>query len=280
MAKLSEQEIDLVLKKIKNKYEKLISEFKKSRVLLENFEDRYLKALKSRFDITTFLMAEIEALDELFKKEEEKKSQQEKEKSEKINQNPTIADKVYEENKKRILKYIRVPLNHIDSDEDLERLFGAVREFINDHLPSLEYIYRDKRHSTDGEKINFYTNKFLSNYDYKGEVPISRQYLGALERIPKDYKKIEYEHNFAMKETAFLLNELLDVLEKILKNETIPLPENKILLDKPRNSKESSKFYENYNGLVFKEAFQKTINFLGEIIHDFRFKNIKKSHYN
>ncbi|HOV14892.1 MAG TPA: hypothetical protein PK771_11450, partial [Spirochaetota bacterium] len=252
-------------------------EFKKSRVLSENFEERYINALKSRFDLTTFLMGEIEAVEELYKREEEKRAQQEKEKTQKLNPKPNVADKVYEENKKRIEKYTRVNLNSSEADEDLERLLGGVREFINNYYPGLQYIYKERRHSNEGEKINYYANKFLSNYDYKGEVPISRQYVAAIERRPRDFKKIEFEHKFVIKETAFLLNELLDVLEKIVEKNEIPQPEHKIILEKSK-SKDENWFYEYYNGLTYKEAFEKTKNFLKDMIQDFRFKDIKRNY--
>ena len=276
MAKLSDQEINIVLKKIKNKYEKLISEFKKSRTLAESFEERYVNVLKSRLDLTTFLMAEIEAVEELYKREQEKRVVQENEKKE---QQPkvTVADKVYEENKKKIEKYRRVVLNAQDADEDLERLLGAVREFINNYFPCLTTIYKDRRHTNEGERINFFSNKFLSNYDYKGEVPLSRQYVIALERRPRDFKKIEYEHKFVMKETAFLLNDIIDLLDSIISKDDIPQPEKKLILQKEKGN-DNNWFYEYFNNLTYKDAIEKVRTFLKDLITDFRFKDIKRGY--
>lgn len=275
MAKLTEQELNAALRKIRNKYEKLITDFKKSRVLIESFEERYIRALKSKMDLTTFFIAEIEAVEELYKREEEKRVLQEKENLAKKENKPNIADKIYEENKNRIRKYTRIQINHQDSDEEIEYLFGALREFINNYFPALVIIYKEKKHTTEGEKISDFSNKFLTHYDYKGDIPISRQYITALERRPRDFKKIEYEHKFIMKETAFLLNEILELLDKIISKNDIPMPDKKLLIEKNKNSDENW-FYEYFNNLTYKESIEKTYNFLKEIITDFRFKDIRR----
>ncbi|HPO48806.1 MAG TPA: hypothetical protein PLO89_00630 [Spirochaetota bacterium] len=277
MAKLNEREINLVLTKIKNKYQKLISEFKKSRTLADGFEERYFNALKSKIDLSTFLLAEIEAVEELYKREEEKKSKEIPLKKQEQKPAPTIADKVYEENKKRIEKYPRLILDVSDADEDTERLLGGVREFINSYFQAITTIYKERRHTNEGEKNNNFSNKFLSSYDYKGEIPIARQYVIALQRRPRDFKKIEYEHKFVLKETAFLLNEILDLLESIAIKEDIPQPDKKLSLQKDKSSQEN-KFYEYFNNLTYKEAFEKVRGFLKDLITDFRFKDIKRGY--
>ena len=68
--KLTHDEIKKVLSKIRQKYEILISDYNKSSTILENFEDRYISALQNKMDLSVFLLAEIEAVEELINKEE------------------------------------------------------------------------------------------------------------------------------------------------------------------------------------------------------------------
>ena len=274
--KLTEQEISLVLKKIKNRYERLVKDFKKPRSLAESFEDRYINCLKSRMDVTVFLLAEIEAVEEIIKKEEDKKALEEKEKTVKKTQNTTIADKIFEENRKKIIKYSKVELSS-ESDEEIERLIGGVREFLNNYLPAISYIYKDRRQTQDGDQLNNYYQTFIAKYDYKDVPPIARKYIAALANKPRDLKKTDYEHRLLVQETAFLLNDVLDTLETIMMKEEIPFPERKIIITNNVSKKNNENwFYEYFNGLTHKEGFKKVYGFLRDLVLDFRIKDIKK----
>ncbi|OHD18887.1 MAG: hypothetical protein A2086_13005 [Spirochaetes bacterium GWD1_27_9] len=274
--KLTEQEISIVLKKIKNRYERLVKDFKKPRSLAESFEDRYLNCLKSRMDVTVFLLAEIEAVEEIIKKEEDKKALEEKDKNVKKTQNTTIADKIFEENRKKIAKYSKVEISS-DADEEIERLIGGVREFINNYLPAIYYIYKDRRQTQDGDQINKYYQEFITKYDYKDVPPITRKYIAAFYNTPRDLKKIDYEHRLIVQETAFLLNDVLETLETIIVKEEIPFPERKIIIPNNVSKKDSENwFYEYFNGLTYKEGMKKVYSFLRDLVLDFRIKDIKR----
>ena len=72
MKKLSDIEIKQVLEKIRSKYKNLINEFNKPSTMSNAFEDRYISVLKNRMDLSTFLLAEIEAVEQLYKIEVQK----------------------------------------------------------------------------------------------------------------------------------------------------------------------------------------------------------------
>ena len=67
MEKLSPEEITRVVAKIRKRYEDYIYKFFKPKTVLFAFEERYLEALQRKTDVSTFLMAEISAVEELIK---------------------------------------------------------------------------------------------------------------------------------------------------------------------------------------------------------------------
>jgi hypothetical protein len=277
MQKLNGAEINLALRKIRSKYDKLVREYKKSRVLGDAFEDRYLNVLRKKNDVSVFLLAEIEAVEVLLQKEELKSKEVKIEKIEKKEEKESFADKVFEENRKKIIKYPRIELG-TDADEEVERLLGAVRLLINDYYPAVNYIYKERRHTFEGENFNQIYHRLVSQYDYKDDAPIARQYFAALTRQPRDFKKMDYEHRFIMQETAFLLNEIFDAIELIVKKNSLPQPDNKISLSKNDRGNIETLFFENFNQLTFNEAILKVQGFINNLLNDFRLKGIKKNY--
>ncbi|RPJ05427.1 MAG: hypothetical protein EHM28_12150, partial [Spirochaetaceae bacterium] len=70
--KLSPEEISRTVAKIREKYGEYHYKYFKSTTHKSNFEDRYVQALKRGVDISSFLLAEISAIEELITREEEK----------------------------------------------------------------------------------------------------------------------------------------------------------------------------------------------------------------
>ncbi len=66
--KLTPTEISEVIAKIRKKYDEYVSAYYKPKSLKEAFERRYIGALRSGVDVSTFLLAEISAIEELIKK--------------------------------------------------------------------------------------------------------------------------------------------------------------------------------------------------------------------
>ncbi len=274
MKELNDKEIRLAVNKIKAKYEQLIREFKKGRSLLDAFEERYTRALKNRMNISVFLLAEIEAVEELYKKEQAKKELEQITKKEEKKPTESFADKVYNENLKRILKYPKINLGN-DADEEIERLLGAVRDLINNYWHALVIIYKERRFSMESEKIQEHYHKLLMNYDYTGDFPIARRYVDALNRKPQNFKNIDNERRYILQETAFFLNDIAHNLKELLLMEKVPNANIKLNV-KEVTLKADSWFYEYFKNLTHKESVQKILNHVNEIIEDFRFKNIKK----
>jgi len=269
--KLSEKEIIHTLEKIRKKYKEIIMKFNKPKIILDAFEDRYLRTLRHKMDISVFLLGEIDAIAELYQMEEEKLKKKALEKKQKHSHKKSFADKIYEENRKKILKYPKVTIC-IGADEELERLIGAIRDILNNYWPIINLIFKNEFNSTTKNIFNDYYHKLLAQYDYKDNVPITKSYIFSLQKIPRDNKKIDYEHHYILKETAFLLNDILDSILNTINNEFLSLHNEKIDILNINNDF----ITKNFSGLNFKQGLEKIMNYLQEIINDFRIKEIKR----
>jgi hypothetical protein len=276
--KLTEKEIRIAISKIKAKYDQLVREYKKSPVLAENFNDRYRNALKNNMDISTFILAEIEAVEEIMNKEKARVNLENRKKkiTEKVKEEPGVADRIWEENRKKLLKYPRIQLT-TGSDEELERLIGMIRDLVNNYWPAITLIYKEYHYSTDKEKFNGYYHKMVSFYDYTGPVPGARNYIEALNRRPLDNKKVDYEHQILMKDTAFLINDILGTLEQIIEDDKVPTPDQKLHVSKAQLLRDDNWFVEYFNDLTCKESMVKIYEYVQNAVSDFRFKYIKKN---
>ena len=122
---LTAQEIQNAVEKIRKGYDDYIIRYIKPPRLRQGFENRYWEALQSRVDISAFLKAEIEVLQELMAKEEERKSVEDAKKIQKENIVPekkNFADRIIEELKGRIIEYPDAPLPQIGRASCRERV--------------------------------------------------------------------------------------------------------------------------------------------------------------
>jgi len=111
------------VEKIRKRYDEYISRYFKPKSLREAFESRYIRALRGGIDVSSFLLAEISAIEELIGREEQRVMAGPARPA--PAREPSFADKVLEENRKRITKYPEVPF-HADAGEEVRRLVGAL----------------------------------------------------------------------------------------------------------------------------------------------------------
>ena len=281
MSNLTTAELNAALHKIRAKYDQLVRDFKKSSLLRENFEDRYLNAIRTRQNLTMFVLGEIEAVDELYRREEDKaltqkaKQSAETQKSGSLVSDKSFADQMAEQNAMRMRKYPAVDMGE-EAADDISRLMGAVRILINDYFPALNVVFRDAGHSVYAERISSYYNRLMSEYDYKGDVPMARRYKDVVSVRNADHRKIDYEYRYVLQETAFLLNDIYSCLSSLIRDEAVPMPAKKIVI-MPSKFGVSEKYKTLFNGKKFSEAVLIVKDFLDEILIDFRLHSIKRT---
>ena len=223
-------EITNVVEKIRRKYDEYVSKFFRPRSLRESFEGRYIRALRAKLDISSFLIAEISAIEELIKREEERillgPVKVEGEKA------PDIADKILEENRKRIEKYADMPF-HKDAREEVRRLLGALDALAQESWPELAGALRNTGYSMNSlDMLNLDSQlRYLSSPD-RDEVPqFLMRLVAQLRKFPRNYSAIEREEKEYILEAAFFLNDLFSIIERVKRVYTDLSAEEKRALD-------------------------------------------------
>jgi hypothetical protein len=248
--KLTPGEITASVEKIRRRYDEYIGKFFKPRTLREAFERRYLEALRGGVDVSSFLLAEISAIEELVAREEQRvmagpvKPAAKKE---------TIADRVIGENLKRISKYTPSAF-HPDAGEEVRRLVGALAGLEQDHWPVLSTALRDTMYSMNSSEMLSLDSqlRFLAS-TVRDEVPQALDRLVTLlKSFPRNYALIDREEKEYILEAAFFLNDLFTALERVKRVYTEMAAENRKVLEQ---------------GLLY----------TWEVISDFRLKDLKRS---
>lgn len=214
--KLTPGEISATVEKIRKRYDDYITQYFKPKRLRRAFEARYDDALRSRVDVSSFLLAEISAIEELIAREEAR-IQAEPPEPEKPPA-PSFADKVLEENRKRISPYPDVPF-HADASEEVRRLVGALSDLERDHWPELSVALRNTMYAMTSAEMLELDSQLRSLSTSKPDEPPAflTRLMGQLRAFPRNYPMIEREEKEYILEAAFFLNDLVAALERVQK---------------------------------------------------------------
>lgn len=221
--KLKKIEIDAVIKKIRSEYDKYIVTFHKPATLKQGFENRYKNAQIQYMDMERFLREEIAAVQSIFalqkKKEKHRFNEIEQERLKALKKGqPDFADKVLEKLKNKIISY--PPLEfHKDASYEITHLYGAIREFEQNHWPILDrFISENKSWALRGEKKDFNNElwRFLPSGENGIPLVLERYHL-MLNSTDIMLKDISREAQECLKQAAFLLNDILWSCNSIIK---------------------------------------------------------------
>lgn len=216
MEKLSPEEISRVVAKIRRRYQEYIYKYFKPKTVLFAFEERYMEALQRRTDVSTFLLAEISAVDELIKREEAKIA------AGPVPDERSVGDRVeriLEEQRERVRKYPDVPI-HATANEEIRRLVGAMSTLEAEHWPRLSGCLRDTTYSRSSLTMTNLESRlrYLASLGTDGVPGALSRYLYHLNRFPRDYPAIDREEKEYILESAFFLHDLNDILERVVLN--------------------------------------------------------------
>ena len=234
------------------KYDEYHYKYFKSTKFKQQFEERYINALKSGVDISAFLLAEIEAIEELLKREEERVLAQGPPKENGLPQQ-SFADKIIEENRQKILKYPEINF-HQDASEEIRRLYGALNKLEQEYWPSLYNVLRNTVYSMN-TRIMMNMEAQLNALGGTGKDGVSARldrYIARLNRFPRDYKAIDKEEKDYLLEVAFFLHSLVETLT------------------------EAKVKYHAFLGEAEKTQLDEVINYVTDLLVDFRLKDLKR----
>jgi hypothetical protein len=258
--KLSQIELEAALNGIRKKYNDLIVEYMKPKIIKNSFEDRYIEALRARVDMGNFIYTEILVVSKLIKDEKEKKdkieSKRRKRQEDAKNLNSeeyrSIADRIFEANREKIRKYQGVGLDDSDVFE-INKLYGAVKYFEDSYWPVVEKVLRriyPSRYS--GPRVGMENRLFeITITGPDGFPPGLIKLRTMLNRSPREYSSLEREIQRCMLDVSFLLHDITDALFNFI--------EESILL------KDEQK------------AVEETLKFVHTILDDFRLMDLKSS---
>ena len=238
--KLSHIEVEAAVNGIRKKYNDLIVEYMKPKIIKDSFEDRYIGALRARVDMGNFIYTEILVVSNLLKIEKEKQHQLELKRDKRlknakdpnIDKKRSIADRVFEANRDKIRKYQGIGLDDSDAFE-INKLYGAVKFFEVNYWPFMEKILRriyPSRYS--GPRVSMENRLFeITITGPDGFPPGLIKLRTMLNRLPREYSSLERETQRCILDVSFLLHDIFDELPTfneegiLVKDEIKPLEE-------------------------------------------------------
>ena len=179
-----------------------------------------------------------------------------------------------EENLARVKKYTFNFL-HESADIEVSHFYGAIMDFAVNYYAILWVIISDQRQKMMLDKFDAKLNELAIP---RGPNPPKRL-QDHMYVITRPYSKeidIERDKNEYLKESAFILHEIIDFCEKILQkndpNWDEPVKFEKLYIDEDQKRK----IVENFDGMKCVDAIRKVKDYAVAIVDDFRLKAFKK----
>jgi len=255
---MSGDEIDLLIEKLKKRY----AEYSRKNPTwfnIEAFNDRLLMAYRNRMNMEAFILAEIANFEKVRQKYEKKKN--EKSFSEQV-------DKIIEEMTARVKKYPAIQF-HPKAGVEITHFYGALSEFELHYFAVLfvlaeEKPLKDRLIAFEGELNNLAAPR--------GKLPAKRieDHLVKLRLRQSSEIEIERDKNNYLKESAFLLHEIIDFCDGLIEARNPqwanPLRMSRLYIEDGRRTVISALFA----GLTGYGAIMKVRDYAAGIIDDFR----------
>jgi hypothetical protein len=212
--KLTPGEISATVEKIRKRYDEYVVKFFKPKSLRRAFESRYIQALRAKVDVSSFLLAEIAAIQELIQREEQRvqlgpvRPAADKE--------PGFADKVLEENRARIAKYPDLAFNP-DASDDVRRMAGALTELTARRWQDLGAALEETMYAMNSSEMLSLDSqlRYLSSAGGNEAPQFLNRLLVQLRKFPRHYPSIDREEKEYILEASFFLHDLFVVLERV-----------------------------------------------------------------
>jgi len=216
MQKLTPGEISQTVAKIRQKYEDYLYKFLKPRRVKEAFEVRYVQALRDVLDISSFLLAEIGAVQELISREEARVAGPVR-----VNRprrrGMSATDRILEEHRQKLVEYPDIEF-HVGAHEEIRRMLGALDVLFSTSWGDLIGALRATSYANTSTTMSKLENdlRYLGYVDSDGVCGALTRYVTLLQQFPRDYNAVEREENNYLRRASVFLHEFKDVLLHIL----------------------------------------------------------------
>lgn len=264
---LSDKEIQLLIAKLRTKYADYAKKF--SRVWFNSaaFEDRLRMAVENRMSLEGFILAEIANFEKVKEKYEKKKN--EKSFSSRV-------DDIMAENEARIKQYPSIYF-HPAASLEMVHCYGALHDYAMYEYPILRLVVADpdikNRLNEFDEKLTFLALPLGKKFPKR-----ILDHILVLSRPPSPTRDLEIEKdkNVYLKESAFLLNDIVSMCDRLfemrLPEWETPLRFDRLFIEGERKTK----IIQRYSGFTGYGAMLKVRDDAAHILEDFRLTAFKR----
>lgn len=257
---LHDNEIEILIAKLRNKYDKFASKYSTHWFNKDAFEERLQVALRNKIDLEAFIVAEIAHFETIRKRYEEKKS--ESSFSQKV-------DALIEELTAKIKKYPKIEI-HPKAHFEIMHMYGACNQLLELYFPLLWIILDDHTRLYEFEQ----QLQYLCDHNAKRFSKRIEDHIALLRRLSVKYIEIEKDKNEYLKECAFLLHRiyqwLSDILPQYYNANSISFA--KLYISQDKRKKIIAQFQDDTPSSVI----MKIQIYIAGIIDDFRLQAFKK----
>ncbi len=267
---LSKKEIDQLIYKLREKYKVSNVEYNTRLFNLDAFEDRFRMALQKRMNLEAFILAEIAN----YEKIKQNLAQEREIKDSYANSFSEQVDRIIQENTARISKYNAI-LFHRLAGPEISRFYGALSEFTNFYFSILRIVISEYEHK---EMLYGFEDRLAEFSAPMGKKHAKRieDHILILTRPDSKEIEIEKDKNNYLKESAFLLHEIIGFLDGLMsirnKDWEIPLRFDKLYVEGEKKKRMLSVF----SGMTPYGAILKVKDQAEQIVEDFRLGSFKR----
>ncbi len=229
--KLSVQEIESIISKIRIRYNDLIVTYLLSPKIKKDFEDRLYQVRRAGVNPERFLGDEINNIRTIEQSEKDKLNKialKERKKASENNKTDNrdkkdFADRIIEKMMEKIAKYPEIYI-HENANPEIRKLFGTLIDFDSKYWGNYDRIskkYRAIKYNLSYMRLENSINEF--SRIYKDDVPTRLlRYKSLLSSPFARTKDIEKEEKMAILEAAVLVNDLRNALSELDSSEDMP----------------------------------------------------------
>ena len=269
---LSQRELDKLIEKIRQNYSDYSHKFSSKWFSIEAFESRLRHAVINKMNMEQFLLAEVANLEKI---KESYEATQKKTANNAIK--PTFSDKVdeiLEDINDLIKKYPGIKF-HEKADIELMKFYGAINFFAANYFSVIWSLIKDRNLK---DKLMILESRFFHNAMNSSDKESKRieDHIMLLNRRDVQEIDIEKDKNDILKDTAFLLHEIINFCDQAIKirDDSLDMPVNPDKLF--TSDKQKKEVGETFTSLSGYGSLLKVKELAENIINDFRLGAFKK----
>lgn len=265
---LKKEEIDELVRKLRERYKEYSEKHNRTWFDIEAFDQRLSHAIRSRMNMEGFILAEVSNFEKLKERYDKKKKDRENSFSKEVN-------RIIEENTARIKKYPAV-LFHPKCDIEISHFYGALSCLTLELFPVFWLLAND---SSIKNMINNIEERLGNLAVPRGERPPGRiaDHILMLNRPGVREIEIEKDRNDYLKEGAFLLHEVIDFCDTLLKLKNdewnYPIQFRKLFIEEERRKR----VFSNFRDMTGYGAILKVKEYASAVVEDFRLTAFRKN---